>query len=64
MLEICVGHDYSRNEVRGQVHSVLEMMCNTPPSQDASTHHIYDSYLNIIEDMLQTQLFYKRGEVN
>ena len=42
------GHcDNYKNEVKGQGqgHSDLKMVCDTPPSQDASTHQIWNSYL-------------------
>ena len=41
MLQI----QYSKNWVRGQGHSESKMVHNTPPSQDAPTHQIWDSYL-------------------
>ena len=43
--EICSENDYSRNEVIGQVHSDCKMVNNTPQSQDAATHQIWDPYL-------------------
>ena len=48
MLETCSGHNYSRNEVRGQgqqSHSDPKMVRNTSPSQDASTEQNLDSFL-------------------
>ena len=36
------GQDY---EVTGQGHSDPKMECDTPPSQGASTHRTWDSYL-------------------
>ena len=38
---------FSKNYVTGQGHghNDREIVCNTPPSQDASTHQIRDSYL-------------------
>ena len=42
------GHcDYYKKQVRGQVqgHSDRKSVCNTPPSQDASTHQIWNSHL-------------------
>ena len=40
------GHsDYYKNLVRGQGHSDPKMVHATPPSQDASTHQIWNSYL-------------------
>ena len=47
ILEKCSGHDYSENYVRGQSqgHSDLKMLRDTPQSQDAFTHQIWDSYL-------------------
>ena len=39
------GHDYSKNLVRGQGHSDLKKVCDTPPFQDAFTHEIWNSYL-------------------
>ena len=36
---------YYKNQVRGQGHSDPKMVCDTPPSQDASTHQIWNSYL-------------------
>ena len=39
--------NYYKNEVRGQGqgHSDPKMVRDTPPSQDASTHQIWNSYL-------------------
>ena len=34
-----------KNYVRGQGHSDPKMVCGTPPSKDASTHQIWNSYL-------------------
>ena len=45
MLEICSGHDYSKNKVRGQNHSDLKMVCDTQPFQDAFTHQIWNFFL-------------------
>ena len=46
-----VGHDNSRNEVRGQ--GDLKMVCDPPPSQDASTHHfVMPTSNNITADNL------------
>ena len=39
ILEICSGHDYSIKRGQGQGHS------DTPPSQDAFTNQILNSYL-------------------
>ena len=40
------GHcDYFKNYVRGHGHSDPKMTCDTPPSQDARTHQIWNSYL-------------------
>ena len=36
---------YYKNLVRGQGHSDPKMVWDTPPSQDASTHQIWNSYL-------------------
>ena len=36
---------FSKNWVRGQGHSDPEIVRDTPPSQDASTHQIWNSYL-------------------
>ena len=40
-----LGHDYSKNYVRGQGHSDSKIVCHTLPSQDACTHQIWDFYL-------------------
>ena len=45
ILEICSGHDYSKDLVRGQGQSDPKMVRETPSSQDASTHKIWNSYL-------------------
>ena len=47
ILEICSGHDHSKNKVRcqGQGHSDLNMFRDTLMSQYASTHQIWNSYL-------------------
>ena len=45
ILEICSGHDYSKNKVRGQGHSDPNMVYDTPPFQDAYTQQIWNSYL-------------------
>ena len=37
--------DYSKKSVRGQGQSDLKMVFDTPPSHDASTHQIWNSYL-------------------
>ena len=42
---ICFGHNYSINLVRGQGHNDPKMACNILPSQDASTHLIWQSYV-------------------
>ena len=40
------GHcDEYKNLVRGQGHSDPKIVRDTPPSQDASTHQIWNSYL-------------------
>ena len=40
------GHcDYYKNYIRGQGHSDPKMIRDTPPSLDASTHQIWNSYL-------------------
>ena len=39
------GHDYSKNNVRGQGHSDPKMERDTPPSQDAHICQIWNSYL-------------------
>ena len=40
------GHcDYYKNLVRGQGQGDPKMVCDTPPSQDAPTHQIWNSYL-------------------
>ena len=36
---------YYKNLIRGQGHSDAKKVCDTPPSQDASTHQIWNSYL-------------------
>ena len=41
----CSDYDYSKHYVRGQGHSDPNMVCNTWPSQEASTHQIWNSYL-------------------
>ena len=45
--EICSGRDYSQNKVRGQGQSdqTISIISDTPPSQDAFTHQILNSYL-------------------
>ena len=40
---LCYGHNYSKNNVRGQGHP--KMVYDTLLSQDASTHQIWNSYL-------------------
>ena len=45
VYHICSGHDFSKNEVGGQGHSDPKIVQDTPPSQDAFTHQIWDSYL-------------------
>ena len=45
ILEICSGHDYSKNLIRGQGHTDPKIVCDTPPFQDAFTHKIWNSYL-------------------
>ena len=42
-----LGTRYSKNKVRvqGQGHSSPKIVCDTPSSQDASTHQIWNSYL-------------------
>ena len=42
-VEDIPGRDYSRNEVKGQ--GGPKMVRDTPPSQDAPTHQIWDSSL-------------------
>ena len=45
--EICFGHEYSKNKVRGLGHSDPKIVWDTySPSQDAHTYQISDSYLN------------------
>ena len=52
------GHKYSQNYVKGQGHSGREMLCDTPPSQDAPTYQIYGIPIsNDTRDMLWTRLF-------
>ena len=43
--EICSGHDYSKNKVRGQGYSDPKMVRDIPPSQDAFIQQIWNSYL-------------------
>ena len=46
-----------------QGHSDSKMMCDTPSSQDAFTHQIWNSYIKHIGDMHQTQCrFNKLGQ--
>ena len=56
-----VGHDYSRNEVRGQ--GDPKMVCDPPPSQDACTHHFVMPTSNNIGYALYTIILEKRSEV-
>ena len=37
-----IRDDYSKNYLKGKGHSDPKMVCDTPPSQDASTHQIWN----------------------
>ena len=62
--EICFGHEYSKNVVRGQCQDHIDpkKVYDTPPSKDTPTHKLWDSCLNNTGDMLRTQLSYKLGQ--
>ena len=53
--EICSGHKYSKNLIRGQGqgHSDSKMVYDTPLSNNTPTHQIWDSCLNNTRDMLR-----------
>ena len=43
--EVCSGHNYSKNKIRGQGHSYQKMVCDTLPSHDAFAYQILNFYL-------------------
>ena len=47
LKELCFGHKYSTNLVRGQGESDPKMGCENPQSIVASSHQIWDSYIQL-----------------
>ena len=45
-MSVMAEHDYFRKEVRGQGNSDPKMIRDTSPSQDTSTHKMWDFYHN------------------
>ena len=53
-IQICSELDLARTETRGQGHSGLQTVGESPRFQDVSTYQIWNATINEIGDLLQT----------